>query len=494
MTAPAPLLMPIWGGQDEPALGPAADRPWKHRRVVLLAMPTPHAEEPALDVPLGLCYLSAVLKTAGFPGDVRLVDFNTRKDFDYYSEGKEYLQAIPLDGDFYGIQILSTQLWWAIEVCRYLRGAVPGAAIVIGGPHCDTEWESALKDTDADAVVSGEAEGIIEELVRDGWERFGKVIYGGLYHDVDELSFPDRSIAPDLEAYNRTLLGERAFHVISGRGCVKRCSFCASERHGSMRLRSPENFVAEIQHCIETYGVRHFVFVDDIFTVKPTRLLRMCDLLEPLKIRFRCWARVDMVNDEILMALKRAGVVSITFGVEHFDDRMLKLMQKDVTSGQNKAALKLCKTHGINARCSLIFGHPGETMESVDAMIAAVEEVQPDEWWVSTFIPIPGSPTWADPKKFGFRVSQVAVQERKMQDFYLMGGPGRGGVVVQIDSMPDPQEFLETREYLLRRLQEVCPRKVIQDTSQQIQRYDWQRDWVTKHLLEEFEKPGPALR
>lgn len=69
----------------------------RRKKIVLIAAPSPMLDEPAMNPPLGLCYISSYLKSREF-NDVTLVDYNLRNNYDFYNE-KEYLKLIPLNAE-----------------------------------------------------------------------------------------------------------------------------------------------------------------------------------------------------------------------------------------------------------------------------------------------------------------------------------------------------------------------------------------------------------
>ena len=63
------------------------------------------------------------------------------------------------------------------------------------------------------------------------------------------------------------------------------------------------------------------------------RAREFCELLldKNLRMTWFCFSRVDTVTRELLALMKRAGCVSLNFGVESGDAQMLNVMKKGAT-------------------------------------------------------------------------------------------------------------------------------------------------------------------
>jgi radical SAM superfamily enzyme YgiQ (UPF0313 family) len=407
-----------------------------------------------MDVPLGLAYLSAFLKSKGYT-DIRLVDFNLF-DYDYYNS-VDFFKEIPLDADVYGITVTTPQLFWYREIATYIKENNPTALVIAGGPHATARPNEC---TPSDMVILGEGEEVMHRVLVGGvFEMTNRAIV----EDLDSLPFPDRTLT-DLTKYHRTILGRRALHVISARDCPFNCSFCSKEAVGrNIRLRSVENFIKEIDEYISKYGIKYFVIYDDTFTVDKSRAKKIALELGKRGVAWRCFSRTDSVDRETLRVFKENGLSSITFGVESFSDKMLTVYNKQNTADTNKRTLKLCKELEIPVRCSLIYGGPYETRETLEETIRGVEETQPDEWNWSTFIPIPGSDVGDNPDKYEIEIYYDPLYLK----YDRIGESNLSSLLVKISTMTD-EEYLENRSWFVKRLEEVCPRKIIQDTIQDI--------------------------
>lgn len=421
-----------------------------------------------MDIPLGLAYISAYLKKHGFK-DISFVDYNLHSKYN--------LSLLPTDADVYGIYCMTIQFWWLRKVAEHIRKVNPSALIVAGGPHPSARPEEILLKTDVDAAVIGEGEETMLNLMR---QKPMRDIEGICYReageprktsprsfntDLDSLPFPDRDLA-QWHRYKRRLQGERAFHIVTLRGCPFNCGFCSKPSVGRrVRYRSVKNVLSELDFLTERYDVTKFIFYDDIFTMRRDRVFEFCEAFKERNLCWRCWTRVDTIDYEMLSMMKDSGLTSVTMGIESGDDRILRILNKGVTVKQNREAILLCKELNVPVRASIIYGCPGETRESVENTIRLVEETQPDEWNLSTFIPVPGSSIGDNPEKYGVTVKS----DPYYRNYYYIGG--EHGMVedppARIDTLSE-EEYVSLRSYMVKRLEEVCPRRQIQDTIQHL--------------------------
>ncbi len=430
-----------------------------------------------MNPPLGLCYIAAYLKKRGFTNIVA-VDFTLHKGYDYLN-ANEYLKKIPLKADLYGIYCMTVQFQWLVQVTAYIKKYNPKALVVAGGPHASTCAEECLRRAGVDVAVKGEGEEAFTQIAAG---RTFLSIKGACYlndkekfvnserafvEDLDALPFPDRDLF-NIKKYKRTIHNEKAVHIVTLRGCPYSCAFCDKQSVGTnMRYRSVENVMQEVDYIHARYGWNTVVIYDDIFTLKRERVYRFCEEFKKRKLKWRCWSRTNTIDREMLVRMKDAGLVSITFGVESGDDRILSKIRKQTTAKQNKDALLLCKELHLPVRCSIMYGNPGENLGSVKKTIAMIKETQPDEWNLAILAPIPGSDIWENPKRYGIGFDKEWVRAHNYTMTNRFDASGIGSVWITLSGISDTQ-FINNLKYLVRELEKISPRKKIQDTIQDI--------------------------
>jgi radical SAM superfamily enzyme YgiQ (UPF0313 family) len=138
-----------------------------------------------------------------------------------------------------------------------------------------------------------------------------------------------------------------------------------------LRFRDPLLVVDEMEWLEKTYGVREIVMFDETFTIGKKRMRKLSEeiLRRNLKVKFNIRARVDTVDRETLLLLKRAGLKSIHMGVEAGTDRVLKIMNKQITREQTERAFRIAREVGIETRGYFMVGYYDATPDDVEEMI-----------------------------------------------------------------------------------------------------------------------------
>jgi hypothetical protein len=115
---------------------------------------------------------------------------------------------------------------------------------------------------------------------------------------------------------------------------------------------------------IEHYGVKDFFFCDLLVNGNIRELDKLCDLIiasgHALVWYGSARARREM-TPELLSTMKRAGCTALTYGIESFSPRVMRLMNKDSDVGMIREVLRATHEAGIRTQVNVVVGFPGET-------------------------------------------------------------------------------------------------------------------------------------
>jgi radical SAM superfamily enzyme YgiQ (UPF0313 family) len=222
---------------------------------------------------------------------------------------------------------------------------------------------------------------------------------------IDDLPVPAYDLFPmDVYKLRRdsghvSRVGNRfSVQMLSGRGCKFNCNFCYRIDKG-MRLRSAVAILEEMNYLASRWDIRHFMFYDDLLMESESRTIELCEAFirsGPPDMTFTCQGRLNYATPEVLKAMDRAGCAYIYYGVESFNDDMLRVMGKALNTETIRRGLDNTRAAGIRFSPNIIFGNIGETREhlqnSVDFLLeyddcAQLRAIKP-------VTPYPGSPLY----------------------------------------------------------------------------------------------------
>jgi len=381
--------------------------------VVFIYLPHPYLKRPGSQIPQGLLMLAAVLKGR--------YDVAVRN---YSALTQEAAIADLPQAALYGITCTSMELPYANDFAVAIKAKHPGGKVILGGPGtCTPEY---IDFRAVDSFCVGEAELTIGEIVDDALAgRLRREYVGETVRDLDSLPFPAREFLPDnlggeIFSYNRDYIGTGSTTILSSRGCPFRCAFCANSG-GAVRFRSAASVRDEMAQVVERWGIRQFRFSDDMFAVSKRHALEICEAIAPLGVAWRVSIRTDPLDEEVVAAMRAAGCMEMSFGVESFDDDVLRVLNKQTTAAKHMAALEMVHRLGVVAKILMMIRTPGQTARTVDKNIAAIDALPKSIIACKAFVPLPGSPIWDDPGKYGV---EILDRDLRNYNFYFFGPEG----------------------------------------------------------------------
>ena len=325
----------------------------------------------------------------------------------------------------------------ALEIAGVVKSE-SSARVVFGGPHVSILPEESLESDKVDFVVIGEGDETVAELaqaIRGGdplqvnglcARRDGETILTGqrkLVEELDSLPFPDWTLVPHVGAYAPPdAHSRRVFTIMTSRGCPFDCSFCVSSRlfGKKIRRRSVQNVLAELVSLVRNQGATEIHFADDCFTSNRKWVLDFCDALKSEKLRinlsFMNGLRADEVDEEVLKALRDAGVRTVGFGVETGTKSLMEESGKRLSLDAVEKAFGISRKMGLKTWGFFIIGFPNETREQALATCALAHRLDPDFAKFFPLVPYPGSRIFEEMENAGH------FGRRDWADYGLYGG------------------------------------------------------------------------
>ncbi len=189
----------------------------------------------------------------------------------------------------------------------------------------------------------------------------------GFDEDLDKLPFPAWQLI-NVKNYFLPLSGEPFLLVTTSKGCSHSCIFCpAKPFYGvQLRLRDFKIVADELAYVKGKFKVRNFLVWSESFTERKGYVEKLCNEIidRKLDVRWACNSRVDKVDYKLLQLMKLAGCWMIGYGIESASQDILDRNNKNITVGQIEDAVRLAKKAGLEVTAHVIFGLPGETMQT----------------------------------------------------------------------------------------------------------------------------------
>ena len=146
----------------------------------------------------------------------------------------------------------------------------------------------------------------------------------------------------------------------------------------------------------DTYTIRSIDFTDGTFTYDRQYVADFCERLIGLDlgIMWRCTARYDNIDEELIKLMKRSNCAGLFFGLESGSERMQKAIDKNITIDQIISVNKMIHDNGIYTINSVILGFPNETDEDMQETLKIMKEIHTEAFDVNTYTPLPGTPLY----------------------------------------------------------------------------------------------------
>jgi radical SAM superfamily enzyme YgiQ (UPF0313 family) len=332
--------------------------------------------------PLGLLYLSSVLRQAGHEVQLAVA-----------AEEDPIVVARAWQPGVVGYSVYTGSQTYYRDLNLRIKEILPDVVSVFGGPH-PTYFPEYIEEPGVDAICIGEAEGAILDLVQaveagkpltgiDNWwfknnhhgsTQLTKVIERNPVRpaedNLDVLPFPDRELLFEKDEFTRQ---SGIKHFITSRGCPYDCTYCFNHalaevyRGKGKRLRqmSVDKVIEEVKGVQEHYPMQFVVFLDDLFIVYVDWLRELAEKFpREVGLPFFCNVRANLVTPEKVDLLRQAGCVSVGMGLETGNPELRnEILKRNLSDEQIVKASRLIREAGIQLLTTNMLGLPGGSLE-----------------------------------------------------------------------------------------------------------------------------------
>ena len=381
--------------------------------------------------PLGLAYIAAAVKEAGFR--YRVIDgtgealdavspYPDRGDFMVQGLSlDELVRRIPPESEVIGLACMFSTLWpLTNRLALRIRERFPRALMVLGGEHGTAVPDHVLNNSPFDVVVLGEGEETFVALLRAraagqplrqvggiAFRDGGQVVKTGLSvrkKDVDAIPLPDWDSFP-IEEYvarhqiNGINLG-RSMPILGTRGCPFQCTFCSNPAMWTQRwiARDPKLLADEMELYRKKYRATNFDFQDLTAIVKRQWIVDFCRELirRGLAVTWQMpsGTRAEVFDEEVADLLYRSGCRALAFAPESGSPEILKIVKKQVHLDKLLVSMRAAVRRGLKLSCFIVIGFPDDTPATLRQTLRLIRKMAllgVHDVAVSKFVPYPGS-------------------------------------------------------------------------------------------------------
>lgn len=369
---------------------------------------------------LGLLYLAACVRQAGM--EVAIYDptavepLRVPEGYLYGRPDAEVRETLRrLRPDVVGISVhQAVNLDGARQLSRLAKEVSGGTAVTVAGGVYPSVSRGAVLERcpDIDYALQGEAEhsfvallegsgGTLRPADVDGliWRDGGAVNVNPkveFIKDLDAIPLPARDLVDTrrLMTVKQSIygIGDRpSLSLLTSRSCPHQCSFCNMWMiHGKRwRPRSPENVLAEIDEMVRRWGARDLFIMDDNFTLRPDRVLEICEGIVRRRYPIR-WNTPNGISakgatPELARAMKAAGCKAVCVAIETGSEEFRRTaMRKRVGNDEIRRAVHAFRAADVPVGGLLMLGMPGETDAVFEETLRFVKEL-PLTWIVVSF-------------------------------------------------------------------------------------------------------------
>lgn len=343
-----------------------------------------------IEEPLGILYLASYLRENIKDVHITVIDAHLRKLTPI--EIKDELKTI--SPDYICISTITSASNEAYKLVNLLKNDedTKKIKIIFGGPH-PTALPDECLNQGVDYCVIGEGEVTLFELISyliDGKsienvkgivykDIFNKIKYNSareLISNLSDLPFPAFDLV-DISKYSTNIHlypeseNKIAFPIMASRGCPFECIFCCSKLiwKKRVRFRTVENVIDEIIEMKNKYNVAQFHFYDDNFLISLDFAKSFAEeiIARNLNIKFTCQTTCQSFlnsDDELINALKKAGLSVLELGIESLSDCVLKTINKPEYINNMHLLAERLKKHEIDVYPLLMYLAPGESLKT----------------------------------------------------------------------------------------------------------------------------------
>lgn len=325
---------------------------------------------------------------------------------------REIVESQP---DLVAFSVTTDDYQWSLRIARQIKKALD-VPVLFGGVHVTSVPHRVIVREEVDYICLGEGEralvalldhldelqaGIDHYISGIWYQRDGTTIENGpgeLIADLDALPFPAKDLF-----YDHLPILRRTYGVTTTRGCPNRCSYCHNaamlpkyHKKGEanwLRQRSVDNVIEELLWAKRSFGMKHVMFMDDVFTLRQAWVEEFGEAYRrKIGVPFALATGAAFLKAGTIVALKKAGCVNMQLGIQTLNPETRKRIHRPETNKKLEEIFGLLKKHKLHFQVDHMLGIPGETAQDQVTAVRFYNRFKPDivsVFWLKYYPALP---------------------------------------------------------------------------------------------------------
>jgi len=351
--------------------------------------------------PLGLGYIISSVVAQGFSW--RVIDCTQMVHSFHKDDLQIFEERLSIELQKYSPLVvgmgpcITSQLQALKVISNCCKKVFPSTPIFAGGPLASIQGQEWLffEDLHIDFIIKGDGENAVPDAIRTikdsgcftnsrllSWQGYS---YVNEIQNIDSILFPYRELGnKDTFSTRRSATNtiQKQAAMITSRGCPYKCNYCVSgnlRRSRTVRKRSVDNIIAEMDYLHRDHKIHDVIFYDDCFFSNPqtafSDVKSFCEALicKNLDISWQIELRPDLLvalDDDSILLLIESGCRQINIGIEKVSASGLEFLGKaDSFPGLKQKNFHIREISNISLSATFILGGGNETRNDVIHLI-----------------------------------------------------------------------------------------------------------------------------
>lgn len=307
---------------------------------------------------------------------------------------------------------------WNVEhttrVVQLLKNIAPEVIIIIGGPEVSYEYEKQPIFLSADYLIRGAADRGFAALCRQLLNN--QIVQQSVFFNNKVFEFkepPLQEITLPYSCYSEEDINFRVIYVEASRGCPFKCEFCLSALDKTSMPFDIDRFLTEMEN-LYCRGARNFKFVDRTFNLKTETSLKILNFFLQ-RMDERLFLHFEIIPDRLPELLKETlmkfpkGSLQFEIGVQTFNPQVQSLISRKQDNHKTiENMIWLKKNSQAHIHADLIFGLPGEDLDSFGKGFNQLYELRPHEIQLGILKRLRGTPVIRHSEAYQLRFDSSA--------------------------------------------------------------------------------------